>query len=248
MTVMQALADRIGAQYDDLFIESCDDWLIPYLADLVGTSHLAGDPWTLRADVAREIRRLDAALLSSSTVKLGANYHLLPAPEDLRDAADIRPEVISALLGVACSHYDFVVLDMPRNLDSLSVAALDRTWRIYPVLQANLPDLRHAARLYTAFRSLGYAEDKVEFILNRFQKNQDIGLAELKRSLGPVKVQTVPNDWQDVHASIASGAPLVRDSRGSGVARHLLDLANSISPQQPEAHRGLLDKLLFRKA
>ena len=55
-SVLRALADRVGAQYDDLFIESCDDWLIPYLADLVGTSHLAGDPWTLRADVARTVR------------------------------------------------------------------------------------------------------------------------------------------------------------------------------------------------
>lgn len=55
-SVLQALADRIGAQYDDLFIETCDDWLIPYLADLVGTSHLSGDAWTLRADVARTVR------------------------------------------------------------------------------------------------------------------------------------------------------------------------------------------------
>lgn len=55
-SVLRALADRVGAQYDDLFIERCDDWVIPYLADLVGTSHLAGDPWTLRADVARTVR------------------------------------------------------------------------------------------------------------------------------------------------------------------------------------------------
>lgn len=55
-SVMQALADRVGAQYDDLFIETCEDWLIPYIADLVGTSHLSGDPWTLRADVARTVR------------------------------------------------------------------------------------------------------------------------------------------------------------------------------------------------
>lgn len=54
--IFQALADRVGAQYDDLFIERCDDWLIPYIADLVGTSHLSGDPWTLRADVARTVR------------------------------------------------------------------------------------------------------------------------------------------------------------------------------------------------
>lgn len=54
-SVLQALAERVGAQYDDLFIESCEDWLIPYLADLVGSSHLKGDAWTLRADVARTV-------------------------------------------------------------------------------------------------------------------------------------------------------------------------------------------------
>ncbi|MCA9660081.1 MAG: hypothetical protein KC486_17180 [Myxococcales bacterium] len=45
----------VEALYDDLFIDTCDPWVIPYLADLLGTSHLAGDPWTLRADVADTI-------------------------------------------------------------------------------------------------------------------------------------------------------------------------------------------------
>ena len=51
-----ALRDNIDALYHDLFIESCHDWVIPYIADLLGTSHLSGDPWTLRADVARTIK------------------------------------------------------------------------------------------------------------------------------------------------------------------------------------------------
>jgi hypothetical protein len=55
-SVMRALAGRVGAQYDDLFIETCDEWVIAYLADLVGTSHLKGDPRDLRADVARTVR------------------------------------------------------------------------------------------------------------------------------------------------------------------------------------------------
>jgi hypothetical protein len=55
-TVLQALAAQVGAQYDDLFIDSCADWVVAYLADLVGTSHLKGDPWTLRADVARTVK------------------------------------------------------------------------------------------------------------------------------------------------------------------------------------------------
>ena len=50
-----ALHANIGQLYDDLFIDTCDDWVIPYLADLLGTTHLKGDPRTLRADVADTI-------------------------------------------------------------------------------------------------------------------------------------------------------------------------------------------------
>ncbi|RPI43828.1 MAG: hypothetical protein EHM59_14420, partial [Betaproteobacteria bacterium] len=50
-----ALHANVGQLYEDLFIETCDDWVVPYLADLLGTSHLKGDPRTLRADVADTI-------------------------------------------------------------------------------------------------------------------------------------------------------------------------------------------------
>lgn len=50
-----AVHESIEALYDDLFIDTCDEWVIPYIADLVGTSHLSGDPRTLRADVADTI-------------------------------------------------------------------------------------------------------------------------------------------------------------------------------------------------
>ncbi len=50
-----ALHADIAQLYDNLFIDTCDDWVIPYLADLLGTSHLRGDPRTLRADVADTI-------------------------------------------------------------------------------------------------------------------------------------------------------------------------------------------------
>lgn len=53
--VQASIRDNIEALYHDFFIETCSDWVIPYLADLLGTSHLSGDPWTLRADVARTI-------------------------------------------------------------------------------------------------------------------------------------------------------------------------------------------------
>ena len=54
-SVFSALRDRVEAQYDDLFIETCAPWVVAYIADLVGTSHLKGEARTLRADVARTV-------------------------------------------------------------------------------------------------------------------------------------------------------------------------------------------------
>jgi hypothetical protein len=50
--VLGEIHRSIEQLYHDLFIETCDDWVVPYIGDLLGTSHLSGDPWTLRADVA----------------------------------------------------------------------------------------------------------------------------------------------------------------------------------------------------
>jgi len=50
-----SLHENIAQLYEDLFIDTCDDWVIPYLADLLGTSHLKGEARTLRADVADTI-------------------------------------------------------------------------------------------------------------------------------------------------------------------------------------------------
>ncbi len=52
---MSALHARTDAQYHDLFAEHCDDWVVAYIADLLGTTRLSGDPWTLRADMARTV-------------------------------------------------------------------------------------------------------------------------------------------------------------------------------------------------
>ncbi len=47
--------ENIESLYHDLFIEYSDEWVIPYIADLLGTSHISGDAWTRRADVADTI-------------------------------------------------------------------------------------------------------------------------------------------------------------------------------------------------
>ena len=51
----RALKQNIDQLYDDLFIETCAEWVVPYLGELVGNNPLSGLPRTRRADVARTL-------------------------------------------------------------------------------------------------------------------------------------------------------------------------------------------------
>ncbi len=213
--------------------------------DALAFVHDGKAPATI-ADVSKEIDRLDASLLAASTVKVAPQYSVLAAPEDLAHAMEVKPEHVDAILSLAVRHYDYVVLDVPRALDTLAIRALDRAWRVFAVMQTRLPDLRNASRLLEAFRSLGYAPDKVELIVNRFERSSEIGLDQVQRSLGGVRVNTVANSYREVNASINHGDALLKVSRTSSVARQIAEFANTINPRQ-EVGRGLLDRL-FRRA
>lgn len=213
--------------------------------DALSFLHDGNAPATL-ADVAKEIGRLDASLLSASTVKVAPNLSVLAAPEDLAQAMEVKPEHVDAILDLAAGQYDFVVVDVARNLDPVAIKAFDRAWRIFPVIQLGLPGLRNAGRLLEAFRALSYASEKVEVVVNRHERGGDLSLEHLQKTLGGSRIHTVPNAWRDVDASINHGDPVVKSSRGSAVSRQLGEFARTLSPRQEET-RGLLGRL-FRKA
>lgn len=204
-----------------------------------------GHPASTITNVAQELRRLDASFLAACTVHVSPNFSILAAPEDPSQAVEIKPEHIDAILSLAQTQYDFVLLDMGRSLDTLSIKALDRAYRIFAVMQASVPGLRNAKKLLGAFTALGYPSEKVEFIVNRFEKSGEIGLDDIQRLLGPTRLHPIANSFKEVNASINRGHPLIEASRSNVVARNLAAFTSVLSPKQEEA-RGLFGRLFKR--
>jgi len=202
-------------------------------------------PASTLADVARDIDRLDASFLAASTVKVAPNFSILAAPDDHTQALDITPGQVEAVLALAVLHYDFVLLDVGRAIDTLSIKALDHANTIFVVMQAGLPSVRNAKKMLAIFKSLDYGADKVELIVNRFDKKAPIGVASIERALGKFKLHTVPNSYKQVSASIDHGASLMTTARANPVSRNLADFARELSPR-PVGSRSLFDRLLGR--
>jgi len=203
-------------------------------------------PSSTLADISHDMSRLDTSFLVASTVKVAPNFSILAAPEDPARAMEVKPEHIDDILNVALLHYDYVLLDLGRALDTLTIKALDRAHRIYLITQASLPHVRNASKLLGVFRSLGYTAAKVEMIVNQFEKTGAISLTDMRRSLMNENLRVLPKSTKEVTASVNRGVPLVEIARANVVSRALAEFAGSISPK-PEESTSIFNRL-FRRA
>lgn len=233
-----SLAQKHSVLLVDLNLQFGD--ALPYLHEGKASSTLA--------DVARDIHRLDASLLTASTVKITPRLHVLAAPEDAMHAMEVEPAHVEAIVQLAATHYDFVLLDMGRVLDPLALRVLDKAQCIVPVLLPNVPAVRNAQKLLGMFRDLGYPESRLHPVLNRVDKRSEIGLPEVRKTLGLGQPwRSIPDSPQDVQAAINAGVPLAESSRSSNVVRELMAWADALSPQAHDDSGGFLNRI-FRRA
>jgi len=189
------------------------------------------------AEVARSIGRLDADLLRASMVQVSGNLSVLAAPEDLSQALEVKAAHVEAIIKQARQVFDYVVLDVGRSMDTVSLKALDLATHVFPVLQLSLPQIRDAKRLRALFRSLEYAPEKIHWIVNRHQKGGEIDLEAMEQTLDVKGLTTIPNHFKGVNASVNQGIPIDRLAPGNPVARALADLAKKVAPLQGGAKK-----------
>jgi pilus assembly protein CpaE len=198
------------------------------------------------ASVAQQMHRLDLSLMLSSMVQVNPNFHVLAAPDDPTQANDVHPEHIDALLRLARQHYDFVVLDIGRSLDAVSVRALDQADMIFPILQATLPYIRDGKRLLQVFRSLDYRKEKIHLIVNRHTNSGDIRLRDCEQAYGMEMFRTIPNHYEAAAASVNQGVPILQLQRTSPISKALQELARTLAGDNSNESRGWLSRILQR--
>ena len=111
----------------------------------------------------------DAILLDVRTQEEYDTQHiegatLLTDSDIAEHAADVKREHVQAIVDLARANYDFVVLDLSRSLDAVTLQALDMADTIFPVLHLTLPFIRDGKRLLSIFNTLGYPPAKIKLI------------------------------------------------------------------------------------
>lgn len=203
-------------------------------------------PVATLSDVARQIHRLDASFLASSMLSVTPNFCILAAPDDPAHANDVKPDHIEAILTLARRQYDYVLLDVGRGFDAVSICALDQADMIFPILQTTLPYIRDGKRLLDIFRSLDYPKEKINLIVNRHDKGGEIKLRDLEDAYGVSIFRTIPNHYDAAAASVNQGVPILKLAMSSPISTSLQEFAATLSGEAQQASSGWFSRVFKR--
>jgi len=125
-------------------------------------------PATTLTDAVRQRNRLDETLLRQLAVPHSSGLHLLAAPLDALEAAEVDEESMARVMTLARRTYDYVFVDTFPLIDSVMMAVMDLSDRVFLVTESVVPTLLGMVNLIRVLDSLGFPKERQRIILNRY--------------------------------------------------------------------------------
>lgn len=189
----------------------------------------------LRAD------NMDLLALEGHMVKHKSGLHLLGNGSDqLLVPGDIDDSQLQKLLLLLRSGYDHTVVDLPRQIDSVTGALLENADRVLLVMQQSISHIQDARRLlHYLTRYMGIPAERIGVVVNRWNKRLALTTSDIQQALGVEDLTCIPNDYAKVAESANLGVPLLESAPSSVVSRSMVHMAESLSGKKEAPQSGL---------
>lgn len=163
----------------------------------------------------------------------------LTSPADVIPLDMIRPEDIQAVLDLAQSHFDYVIVDMPTTLVQWTETVLNASQIYFATLEMDMRSAQNALRMKRALQSENLPFEKMRFVLNRAPKFTDINgknrVKRLAESLGITIEVQLPDGGKPVVNGADHGQPLATTAAKNALRKEITKLAHSLHELNQQA-------------
>lgn len=191
-------------------------------------------------DIAEKIDRVDADLMHSVLAPATDGMWVLAAPERPEAEEIVDANVAATVVQQLRAAFNFSVLDCEHQLNDRTLAALDAADRIILLTELKVPALRAAQRTLGVFRRLGYPNEKLAVVVNRYQSGDVVTPAEASDVLKADIFFRLPNDYRVCSQASTDGVPVGAAFPETKLAAAYVQLAQKLSGL---AEGGLADRV-----
>ena len=192
--------------------------------------------------------RLDRQLLEIMLSHHASGLEVIAAPNRPAEMRTFDPDMVTRLLDLVSSHFDYVVVDMPRTWFSWTDSVLLGSNRLFIVSEMTVPSLRQAKGLVAAIRERLGEGPQPQVIVNRYEQHMfgpGLKKSDIEQALGSDFIGTIPNNYRLVREAIDRGVPLEEVKAGNNITLQLkkLMLPQSAAKTAAPLAEGLVKKL-----
>ena len=175
--------------------------------------------------------RIDPQYLKDIIHHLETGPDVLPGPQRLEDSELLQVPHIENILQYIrnLNLYRYLVLDLGDHLDEITLRAIECSDLVLLITLLTIPGLRDAKKIIETFQLLEIDENKLHLVVNSYDKEADIKLAEAKKFLGMDFLAVLRFDHIAVVRSINEGRPLVETQPRHKLSLEFSNLAEELN-------------------
>ena len=180
--------------------------------------------------IANNIQNLDDnELLKTLTRYKNTSLYVIADPLNIDKSKEITSAQIEEILQSLKKSFSYIVIDIGTNIDSKTIKALDLSDLILLVATVNLPAIRSIQRCMEMFNKLGYTQDKIKLVLNRYMENEEIKTSDIEEVVKQKVYWKIPNNYLTMMSAINKGVPVNEINQESNIAQNYMDFASKVS-------------------
>ena len=186
-------------------------------------------------DACRSISRLDASYWRGLVSNGLPSLHILTAPVENLGLDSPQPVEVRQVLNFARTLYDYTVVDLASSLNPLTLAVLEDADRTFLITTTDLPSLHRAKRALHTLAHVGIAPERVELVVNRCSRRDEVSIDDIERNLGKPVFWRFPHDEDGVLEFYTRGAGIPPKSDLSRSIRQFLEKLTGATPGKKKA-------------
>lgn len=164
-------------------------------------------------------------LLNTLEKYKNTSLYVLADPPYFKQAEDISPKQVAKLFEILKETFSYIVVDTDNTFDGKTITALDNSDMLFLVTIVNFPALRNCQRCLDLFEKLGYEDDKIKIVINRYMENDEIKAEDVEKLLAKEIYWKIPNNYFSLMAAINKGVPVSELNPASNVSQSYRELA-----------------------
>jgi pilus assembly protein CpaE len=153
---------------------------------------------------------IDTTAVQAMLTPHSAGLSVIVAPTEPTASESIPATLVSHLIDVLRSEFDYIVIDTPANFDDPVLAALDVSDLIALVATPDVPALKNLKISMETLVELSYSREKFRLILNRSDAKVGISHSEVEKTAQMSLSAQIPSS-RDVSATVNRGVLIVQD-------------------------------------